>query len=228
MTTTSPIVPQTSSHYDPLDLIQLDESGGDQQWHMVSSSKSHRKGTISRRETPEESQKSDKTPKFSSTEPSMYLFFSLSSRYVFCIYLAFIFFSCLTMSPSLLAKSLLLTSTSRTHKPIQSSRRYNHLTHTPFPISVPIRNQRKSFQDNSSLITTNRELAFLQLTEQLWTTDSPSSTTACSMSIRSRRSSAPLSERGGDNEIETIDWDDADTPDSGNRTRLYFVLLTFA
>lgn len=134
---------------------------------------------------------------------------------------------------SLLAKSLLLTSTSHTHnlvshKPAQSLRQPDSLIHTPFPISVPIRNQRKSYQDNSSLITSNRELAFRQLTEQLWTAGLPSSPTACSMSIRSRRSSAPLSERGGDYDIETIDWDEADLPDSGNRNCLNFSLLTSA
>ena len=61
-----------SSHYNPQDLIQLDDSGSDQQWHMVSSSKGHRRGTISRRETTDESQKLDKTPKVSSTDPGMY------------------------------------------------------------------------------------------------------------------------------------------------------------
>lgn len=125
-------------------------------------------------------------------------------------------------------------STSRAHSLIsQKATQPRHHdvppTHTAFPVSVPIPNKRKSFQDNSSLITANRELAFRQLTEQLWAEgESPPSTTAYSISARSRRSSAPASERGVEDDTtksigtEIIDWDDADLPDSGNRTRLFF------
>lgn len=134
------------------------------------------------------------------------------------------------MLTSLLVDPLTLISTSRAHslssqKAIQSRHHHDPPTHTAFPISVPIRNKRKSFPDNSSVITANRELEFRQLTEELWAAESPSSTTACSISPRSRRSSAPPSERGGEDDTtkstgtEIIDWDDADLPDSGNRTR---------
>jgi len=58
----------------------------------------------------------------------------------------------------------------------------------------------------------NQQLAFRQLTEQLWQAGLP---TAPTTSIRSRCSSAPPSERGGDAD-ETIDWDEPDTPDEGN------------
>lgn len=61
-----------SSHYNSSDLIQLDDSGSDQQWHMVSSSKGHRRGTAPRQETTDESQKLDKTPKVSPTDPGRY------------------------------------------------------------------------------------------------------------------------------------------------------------
>ena len=150
---------------------------------------------------------------------------------------SFLFFFFHFVLTSLLVNPLTLTSTSRahssiSHKAIQSRHHYDPPTHTAFPISVPIQNKRKSFQDNSSLITANRELAFRQLTEQLWAAGLPSSTTACSMSTRSRRSSAPPSERGGEDDTtkstgtEIVDWDDADLPDSGNHTRFFsFIAL---
>lgn len=102
----------------------------------------------------------------------------------------------------------------------------NHRLHQ-FPNSI----KRKSLQDNAPLALISRELAFRQLTEQLWAAGLPSSTTACSMSIRSRCSSAPPSERGGggdefkkpdwnnhdtndeDEEEENIDWDEPNIPD---------------
>jgi hypothetical protein len=129
-------------------------------------------------------------------------------------------------------KPMILTSSSRTYSSVshesRQARRHNHPTQNPSPPSVPILTKRQSLQDNTSLIVANREVAFRQLTEQLWAAGSPSSTTACSMSIRSRCSSAPPSERdGGDdetaktdgnngNEEETIDWDEPDVPDEGN------------
>ncbi len=101
-------------------------------------------------------------------------------------------------------------------------------TGNPSPMPVPHLPKRKSLQDNTPLSDTDRELAFRQLAEQLWAAGLPGSTTACSMSIRSRCSSAPPSERGGgedetqktnwndDKSKENNDWDEPGAPDDGN------------
>jgi hypothetical protein len=105
-------------------------------------------------------------------------------------------------------------------------RRGRRPTRKPSPTPIPSLTKRKSLQTNAPLIVASRELAFRQLTEQLWAAGLPSSTTACSMSIRSRCSSAPPSERGGggdetakiewDDDEENIEWDEPDIPDDGN------------
>ena len=76
------------------------------------------------------------------------------------------------------------------------------------------------------------ELAFRQLTEQLWVAGLPSSKTACSQSVRSRCSSVPPSERGDyqlnetntfgskdgnhDEKESLVDRDEPYKPDKGN------------
>lgn len=134
-------------------------------------------------------------------------------------------------------KPMILTSSPHAHssisrKSIQSRRRHRP-THSPSPTLIPNLTKRQSLQSN-----TNRELAFRQLTEQLWATGLPSSTTACSMSIRSRCSSAPPSDRdGGDDETtkingnndneENIDWDEPDLPDEGN-SRCFYIFCSYS
>jgi len=118
----------------------------------------------------------------------------------------------------------------------QSRRRGRRRSTRPTsPPNVPILPQRQILQTKTSLHIHNRELAFRQLAEQLWAAGLPSSMTACSMSVRSRCSSAPPSERGGggddemtkidwndthgDEEENMIDWDEPDKPDEGNSSR---------
>jgi hypothetical protein len=70
-----PLIRKSSLHSDQQDLIQLDDSTNDQQWHMVSSNKGQRKGTGSRRETSEESQiTTNKTLKISPVDAGKYMF----------------------------------------------------------------------------------------------------------------------------------------------------------
>ena len=105
------------------------------------------------------------------------------------------------------------------------------------PPNVPILTKRQDSQTKTPLHIHNRELAFRQLAEQLWAAGLPSSKNACSMSVRSRCSSAPPSERGGggDDELSKIgwnnnnyddeddenmiDWDEPGKPDEGNSNR---------
>ena len=189
-------------------------STNDQQWQMVSSNKGQRKGTItSRRELSDESQPTAKT---TSPKPGKYTF---SIVVVYTNNLLLLIFYVVLYSLIFIEK--LTSSSPRTEKSVQS-----HQNSPSKP--VPNLTKRKSLEDNSPLIVTNRELAFRQLTEQLWAAGLPSSTTACSMSIRSRCSSAPQSERGGGGEDknhpidsnndaeENIDWDEPDIPDEGN------------
>lgn len=110
-------------------------------------------------------------------------------------------------------------------------RRGRRLTRATSPTHVPHIKKRQSLQNNPSLSIRNRELAFRQLAEQLWAAGLPSSKTACALSIRSRCSSAPPSERGVDDEMtkiswkngsndeqeNMIDWDEPDQPDEGNK-----------
>jgi hypothetical protein len=135
---------------------------------------------------------------------------------------------------------VVVPSSSRTHASVsnqvtQSRRRRGRRPIRPTsPPHVPILTKRQSLQTKTPLYIDNRELAFRQLTEQLWAAGLPSSTTACSMSVRSRCSSAPPSERGGgedektkngwdngydDEEENIIDWDEPDKPDEGNSSR---------
>jgi hypothetical protein len=117
--------------------------------------------------------------------------------------------------------------------PVTQSRRRRgrRSTRNTSPTHVPILTKRTSLQTKTPLSGHNRELAFRQLTEQLWAAGIPSQTMASSMSVRSRCSSAPPSERGGgddemikidwnngydDEEENIIDWDEPDKPDEGN------------
>jgi hypothetical protein len=56
------------------DSLQLDDSGNDQQWHMVISNKGQRKGNTNRRDTTDESQTTNKTNKVESADSGKYLF----------------------------------------------------------------------------------------------------------------------------------------------------------
>ena len=131
-------------------------------------------------------------------------------------------------------------SSSRTHPSVASQaaqprrRRGRRPARASSPTHVPFLTKRASLQPSSPLRLHSRELALRQLTEQLWAAGLPSATTACSMSVRSRRSSAPASERGGadddmfkaewnnsydDEDESVIDWDEPDKPDEGNSSR---------
>ncbi|CAF3930904.1 unnamed protein product [Rotaria sordida] len=192
--------PSVYSHQQ--ELLQLDDSTNDQQWHRVSSNKGQRsKGTTIRRETVDESQSTNKMIKVSSTNSE---------------------------NPRTLSSS----SSSHKHNSVSHETTQSHYhpsrhrsARDPSTTPVPILTEKKSLPLDTSLIATNRELTLRQLTEHLWTTRLPSSRTACSMSIRSRCSSAPTFECGGvqnkatktgrnDSEkVENIDWDEPDMPD---------------
>jgi hypothetical protein len=237
--TPRPLIRQSSLHSDQQDSIQLDDSTNDQQWHMVNSNKGQRKGTVSRRDAPEESQTTTKTLKISSADAGKYVFLLCMngicySRFCLCILFFLFCFMLFLYWLIFIEKPMILTSSPRAHSSVSrksiQSRRHRHPTRSPSPTLIPNLAKRKSLQDNASLINTNRELAFRQLTEQLWAAGLPSSTTGCSMSIRSRCSSAPPSEFGGgedetikingnndDNEEENIDWDEPKAPDEGNK-----------
>jgi hypothetical protein len=113
-------------------------------------------------------------------------------------------------------------------------RRGRRPTRPPSPPHVSNSSNRPSFPIKTPLTVHNREQAFRQLAEQLWAAGLPSSTTGCSMSVRSRCSSAPPSEREGaenemtkigwnddydDDEENMIEWDEPEKPDEGNSLR---------
>ena len=131
-------------------------------------------------------------------------------------------------------------SSSRAHASVYNQvtqprrRRGRRAARPSSPTHIPFLPKRRDFPSNTPISPHNRELAFRQLTEQLWAAGLPSAATACSMSVRSRCSSAPPSERGGvDDEMikierinsydvedeSIIDWDDPDKPDEGNSSR---------
>ena len=93
-----------------------------------------------------------------------------------------------------------------------------------------IRVKRNSVELNQpKSASKNEQQLFAQLVEQLKAAGFATSRTSCSMSIRSRCSSAPPSEHGGiadldadnDENEEMIDWDDPQRPDDGNVCRTY-------
>lgn len=132
-------------------------------------------------------------------------------------------------------------SSSRAHASVYNQappsrrRRGRRAARPSSPTRIPFLTKRRDFPSNTPISAHNRELAFRQLTEQLWAAGLPSAATACSMSVRSRCSSAPPSERGGgaddemikiewnnsydDEDENIIDWDDPDKPDEGNSSR---------
>ncbi|CAF0749813.1 unnamed protein product [Adineta ricciae] len=186
------------------EISRSTDSINDQQWYMVGSNRNIRKGATAathRRETPDESVtgKTNKTISNNSENPMVSAM-----------------------------------SSSRAHASVynqvtQSRRRRGRRAARPSsPTHIPFLSKRRDFPSNTPISPHNRELAFRQLTEQLWAAGLPSAATACSMSVRSRCSSAPPSERGGaDDEIikiewnnsydvedeNIIDWDDPDKPD---------------
>jgi len=252
-TTNNPplLIKKSSLPSNQEDLLQLDDSANDQQWHTVSSNKGQRKGNTNRRDTTDESQTTNATNKVVSADSGKYLF------YFFFVYQCYVLCTLLSYSSSFVVycfvfayfieKPIILTSSSRTHSSISResmpSRRH-HSNQNPSLTSVPPTSiKRKSLKDNNTpIIVTNRELAFRQLTEQLWAAGLPSSTTACSMSVHSRCSSAPPSERDGgedetrkpnwnndddddDEEDENIDWDEPNIPDEGNSSCLKILAI---
>ncbi|CAF2702202.1 unnamed protein product [Rotaria sp. Silwood2] len=209
----SPVIEKPSTRSDlseqrqnQQDLPRSTDSNNDQQWHRVSSSRGLRKGTTAptnRRETTDESQKTNKTVSNNTENP---------------------------MVPPLLSSSNRAHASVSNHQVTQSRRRRGRrLIRTTSPTHVSSLTKRQSLQTNTPISIRNRELAFRQLTEQLWAAGLPSSTTGCSLSVRSRCSSAPPSERGGDDEMtkiswnngyndeeNIIDWDEPEKPDEGN------------
>ncbi|CAF0885194.1 unnamed protein product [Adineta steineri] len=176
------VIKRKSSIYsEQINPLKSDDSIDDQQWSMVSSNKGQRKGTTSSRR--ETHDESHITNKTSKVSSTN------SDKQTI---------------PSLMSNIINPIPTKSTH-----SRRRGARKQSPAPVSNLVK--RKSLQDDTPLYSPNREIAFRQLTEQLWAAGLPSSTNACSMSIRSRCSSAPPSERdGGDDDI---DWDEPDAPD---------------
>ena len=124
-----------------------------------------------------------------------------------------------------------IPATVETTKPSQPRRRPHSKRQKP-AVSIAVREKRPSLQHDAASYLTQHELLFAQLTEQLRAAGLPNAATASSMSIRSRCSSAPASEFGGDDddeplrtrassnaaedEEEMIDWDEPDLPDDGN------------
>ena len=128
-------------------------------------------------------------------------------------------------SASSRARPLASNEPAKTHP-----RRGRHPTRNP---AIPFTStfvKRKSLQYETPLLLSSQALAFAQLTEQLRNAGLPTAATACSMSVRSRCSSAPPSEHGAGDDDRTrsdldtddeddedaIDWDEPDMPDDGN------------
>jgi hypothetical protein len=237
------------------------DSVKDQQWHMVISNRGLRKATTAiphRRETTEESQITNKSNKIISNNHGKniynliivicvmqsfvfhYSFVRIYINIIICLVHPFFLFVAVCFVSASFIENPMASSSSHTHTSVskqmtQSRRRgRRRLTRPTSPPNVPISAQRQTVQTNPPLYVHNREVAFRQLTEQLWAAGLPSSTTACSMSVRSRCSSAPPSERGGaDDEMAKIDWndnhgdedenmiawDEPDKPDEGNSSR---------
>ncbi|CAF3615397.1 unnamed protein product [Rotaria socialis] len=203
---------------DQQNLSRSTDSLNDQQWQRVSSSRGLRKAaTTNRREATDESQTANKTNKITSNN---------------------------TENPVAVSSS----ATRNTYASISSQmsqsrrRRGRHLTRgTTSSTHVSNLTKRQSLQTNTLFSVHNRELAFRQLAEQLWAAGLPSSATASSLSIRSRCSSAPPSERGGDDDMtivtwnnhcndeqeNMIDWDEPDKPDDGNSSVKRMITYTF-
>ncbi|UJR33639.1 hypothetical protein I4U23_021073 [Adineta vaga] len=187
------------------DLSRSTDSLHDQQWNTVSSNRNLRKGATAashRREKTDESTTTTKTNKTTVNNTENSTVSAVPSSH---------------------------THASVSNQATQPRRRRGRRPARPSsPSHIPFLTKRTNFQSNTPLRTPNRELAFRQLTEQLWAAGLPSSTTACSMSVRSRCSSAPPSERGGaddemkkiewnnsydDEDENMIDWDEPDKPD---------------
>jgi len=157
------------------------------------------------------------------------------------LFLNFLLILCCFVLAYFIENQMILTSSSRIHSPVShesTQSRPHRPTQNPSPTPVPPNLINiESLQNNTSLVNTNRELALRQLTEQLWAAGLPSSTTGCSMSVCSGCSSAPPSERGGEDEPtktdlnndneeeENIDWDEPNAPDDGNNSCLKFLLF---
>lgn len=226
------------------DLSRSTDSINDQQWHMVSSNKGLRKATttntvLNKKETTDESQTAAKTTKPTSTNSGKTRVHRIVNTFIHVLMLKFnqltlclsvLFASCLLcfvkgffpIENPVMVSSSSHAPTSMSNSMIQSRRRRGRRPTRPLsPSHVPTSETRPSFPS-----MTNRELAFRQLAEQLWAAGLPSSQTACSMSVRSRCSSAPPSERGGmNNEYDDaddenmIEWDAPGKPDDGNSCR---------
>jgi hypothetical protein len=121
-----------------------------------------------------------------------------------------------------------LGNLSNSDKPKQTRRRRgrhaNRPTMTMGTATSLFPGKRPSLQHDIPFPVSNQEMLFAKLTEQLRAAGLPSAATACSMSIRSRCSSAPASEHGGaDDDLSKAhramnddDTDDDIDDDNGN------------
>lgn len=242
------------------DLSRSSESINDQQWYMVGSNRTLRKAaaaTTNRREPTDEPQTAVKANRTAPNNAGKNLSRARSivnmrhdlaphppmcmCRRVFrdaCLFLNDVVFR---IGSFVEHPAVLSMSSSRTHPCAASQaaqpprrRRGRRPARPSSPTHVPFLTKRASLQSSSPLRLHHRELAFRQLAEQLWAAGLPSATTACSVSVRSRRSSAPASERGAaeddmckaqwnnsydDEDESVIDWDEPDKPDEGNSRR---------
>jgi hypothetical protein len=256
----SAVVSKSSARSDAVEQRQpqqevswSSDSINDQQWYMVSSSRNLRRAattTANRRDTTDESQITAKTSRTTSNNAGKHLFQTSSRSISMCMrmflvlsfFFVFLLFDVVLFRIDSFVEHPLVPSmsSSRTHTSVANQstqarrRRGRRPACPPSPPCVPFLTKRTSLQSSTPLPIHNRELAFRQLTEQLWAAGLPSATTACAMSVRSRCSSAPASERGGadeemlkiewnnsyDDEVENIiDWDEPDKPDEGNGSR---------
>lgn len=147
------------------------------------------------------------------------------------------------VSASVIENRAVSSSSSHAHDSVSNRttqsrrRRGRRPIHPTSPPNVPLLTQKQDSQTKTPSHVHNRELAFRQLAEELWAAGLPSSKNGCSMSVRSRCSSAPPSERGGgggggndelskfgwnntdDEEEIMIDWDEPGKPEDGNSHR---------
>ena len=221
------------------EVLKSEEPTNDQQWQTVTSNRTQRKASLvatktSRRRAPDESQTGSKRAEVQTAGkyPCAHPTHACSTQFGFDNF--FRLTRCVLTS--FLDNALAISSSSSRTRPFASNEPAKTHPHRGRP---PTRNpaipststfvKRKSLQYDTPLLLSSQALAFAQLTEQLRAAGLPTAATACSMSIRSRCSSAPPSEHGGgdddrtrsdldtdEDEEDAIDWDEPEMPDDGN------------